>query len=139
MSASAAIENRPLSLMVQDIVQERVEGMPEDHAGWRSHAACRNADPSIFFPEKGEGTIHLKAKALCRSCPVIEVCLDYAITNGERYGVWGGMSARERKKIDPNIPHSANGYKNHGCRCRICKAAYTKRRRNKRGQKPRGS
>ena len=50
-----------------------------------------------FFPEEITGV--LEAKAICEGCPLIEECLEYAITNGENFGVWGGTSERERMRI----------------------------------------
>jgi WhiB family redox-sensing transcriptional regulator len=64
---------------------------------WRVHAACAGLDPNLFFTERGEST--RDAKAVCARCPVAEPCLDYALTNGERYGVWGGRSERERRRM----------------------------------------
>lgn len=58
---------------------------------------CAEVDPDIFFPEKGEST-HA-AKRVCQSCPVMAQCLDWAFRNDERFGVLGGMSAKERQKV----------------------------------------
>ncbi len=54
-------------------------------------------DPDLFFPERGAST--REAKEVCRGCVVREECLDYAITNGEKFGIWGGMSERERRRV----------------------------------------
>jgi WhiB family redox-sensing transcriptional regulator len=65
---------------------------------WQIHASCRNIENSnIFFPERGSST--KEPKAICAICPVREECLDYALMNGEKFGIWGGMSERERRKI----------------------------------------
>lgn len=64
---------------------------------WQEQAVCSQTDPEIFFPEKGGATAG--AKALCRSCPVTDRCLDYALSKDERFGVWGGLSERERRKL----------------------------------------
>ncbi len=61
---------------------------------WRAEAACRGADPNIWFPVRGEDT--REAKEVCRDCPVQQACRDYALEVGEALGVWGGLSARER-------------------------------------------
>lgn len=58
---------------------------------------CLEVAPDVFFPEKGESS--LPAKRLCRGCPVRTVCLDYALRHRERYGVWGGTSERERRRM----------------------------------------
>lgn len=54
-------------------------------------------DPNIFYPERGSST--KEAKDVCRGCPVKDQCLDYALMNGEKFGIWGGTSERERRKI----------------------------------------
>lgn len=59
--------------------------------------ACQGLDPEIFFPDRGES---LKpAKAVCDQCIVKDECLEFALTSGERFGVWGGTSERERRRI----------------------------------------
>lgn len=64
---------------------------------WAEEARCLNADPDIFFPEKGGST--REAKRICGECPVRAECLDYALASEERFGIWGGMSERERRKL----------------------------------------
>jgi WhiB family redox-sensing transcriptional regulator len=64
---------------------------------WRQRAACRGVDPDIFYPSSDEEAE--EAKAICRVCPVRESCLEYAIINRERDGVWGGATERERRRI----------------------------------------
>ena len=54
-------------------------------------------EPDRWYPEKGGTT--KEAKKVCQRCPVREPCLDYAMAAGERYGVWGGLSERERRKL----------------------------------------
>ena len=54
-------------------------------------------DPEAFFPEKGGST--REAKKVCQSCHVRSECLDYALANDERFGIWGGMSERERRRL----------------------------------------
>lgn len=71
--------------------------IPFDHQPWAADALCRQTDPEAFFPEKG-GSVR-EAKQVCLSCDVREPCLDYALANGERYGIWGGLSERERNRI----------------------------------------
>ncbi len=67
---------------------------------WRKQAACRGMDTMIFYPdpECPEEDI-LSAKSVCEQCPVREACLEYALANRERYGIWGGASERERRRI----------------------------------------
>ncbi|MDQ6617914.1 MAG: WhiB family transcriptional regulator [Actinomycetota bacterium] len=64
---------------------------------WRQHAACRGVDPDIFYPISEEEAD--EAKAICASCTVCETCLEYALTNRERDGVWGGATERERRRM----------------------------------------
>jgi len=64
---------------------------------WAQDALCAQTDPEQFFPEKGYSAG--PAKDVCNGCPVIADCLDYALRNGERYGVWGGQSERELRKL----------------------------------------
>jgi WhiB family redox-sensing transcriptional regulator len=66
-----------------------------DEVGWWMRGLCAQADPDEWFPEKGGTTRH--AKRICHRCPVRAECLDYAIDNSERFGVWGGLSAEERE------------------------------------------
>jgi len=60
-------------------------------------AICAQTDPEPFFPDKGGST--KEAKRVCLSCEVRGECLNYALTNGERFGIWGGQSERERRKL----------------------------------------
>lgn len=64
---------------------------------WVKLAACRDADPALFFPERGESS--REAKQVCLSCPVRLECLEYALANGEKFGVWGGKSDKERRRL----------------------------------------
>jgi len=64
---------------------------------WQDYANCRGADADLFFPERGAST--RKAKAICGECQVRAQCLDFAIEVGEKFGIWGGMSERERRRV----------------------------------------
>ena len=66
-------------------------------ASWQMQANCLGVDPDLFFPERGAST--KEAKAVCRGCQVREDCLEYALANGEKFGIWGGLSERERRRI----------------------------------------
>lgn len=72
-----------------------------DHADgvddWRLGALCAQADPEAFYPEKGGST--REAKKLCQTCDVREECLQSALENDERFGIWGGLSERERRSL----------------------------------------
>ncbi len=67
-----------------------------DDRAWMLEAKCLDADPEAFFPEKGGST--REAKRICATCPVREECLDFALTQDERFGIWGGLSERERRR-----------------------------------------
>ena len=69
----------------------------EEELRWQDRAACLGMDPDLFFPERGAST--REAKSICRSCPVRVDCLEFALANGEKFGIWGGMSERERRRI----------------------------------------
>jgi len=64
--------------------------------GWMLEARCLDADPEAFFPEKGGST--REAKQICAACPVRNECLDHALAHDERFGIWGGLSERERRR-----------------------------------------
>ena len=64
---------------------------------WQTEALCAQTDPEAFFPEKGGST--RDAKRICTSCDVRDRCLDYALQNDERFGIWGGLSERERRRL----------------------------------------
>ena len=66
------------------------------NTSWSYRAACRGLDPTVFFPaDDDEAT----AKAVCAQCPVREVCLEHALGQRERDGVWGGCTEKERRSI----------------------------------------
>ena len=64
---------------------------------WRNRAACRGVDPDVFYPVSDEEAE--VARAICAQCPVREACLEYALANRERDGVWGGATERERRRM----------------------------------------
>ncbi|MDQ0733997.1 WhiB family transcriptional regulator [Arthrobacter agilis] len=64
---------------------------------WQADALCAQTDPEAFFPEKGGST--RDAKKVCGSCMVKSECLEYALENDERFGIWGGLSERERRRL----------------------------------------
>lgn len=65
---------------------------------WQDASLCAQADPEAFFPEKGRST--RAAKAVCARCPVRRPCLEYALGHGERFGIWGGLSERQRRRLE---------------------------------------
>lgn len=64
---------------------------------WQEYSNCLGVDPDLFFPERGAST--KEAKEVCRGCVVRDDCLEFALANGEKFGIWGGMSERERRRI----------------------------------------
>lgn len=68
---------------------------------WQDRALCAQTDPEAFFPEKGGST--REAKRICQGCEVKAECLDYALHNDERFGIWGGLSERERRRLKRGI------------------------------------
>ena len=66
-------------------------------ARWQELAACRGTDLEVFFPGRGESAG--PARRVCAACPVRQLCLDYAITNRIAYGIWGGLTERERRAL----------------------------------------
>ena len=71
-------------------------GLGEEQS-WHERALCAETDPEAFFPEKGGST--REAKKICVGCEVRGECLAYALDNDERFGIWGGLSERERRRV----------------------------------------
>ena len=74
-----------------------VDMLDEGLLAWQERALCAQTDPEAFFPEKGGST--REAKRVCAACEVRAECLQYALANDERFGIWGGLSERERRKL----------------------------------------
>jgi len=68
---------------------------------WQEQALCAQTDPEAFFPEKGGST--REAKRICRACGVRDECLEYALEHDERFGIWGGLSERERRRLKKRL------------------------------------
>lgn len=68
---------------------------------WQERALCAQTDPEAFFPEKGGST--REAKRICLGCEVKDECLEYALAKDERFGIWGGLSERERRRLKRGI------------------------------------
>ncbi|MGH3421088.1 MAG: WhiB family transcriptional regulator [Streptosporangiaceae bacterium] len=69
----------------------------QDQQDWQERALCAQTDPEAFFPEKGGST--REAKLICAGCEVRAECLEYALAFDERFGIWGGLSERERRRL----------------------------------------
>ena len=72
-------------------------GEQEGELSWQERSLCAQTDPEAFFPEKGGST--REAKRICSGCEVRAECLEYALANDERFGIWGGLSERERRRV----------------------------------------
>jgi WhiB family redox-sensing transcriptional regulator len=77
------------------------DGLPAadgaEEQDWQERALCAQTDPEAFFPEKGGST--REAKRICAGCDVRAECLEYALAHDERFGIWGGLSERERRRL----------------------------------------
>ncbi|XBH21966.1 WhiB family transcriptional regulator [Jonesiaceae bacterium BS-20] len=91
--------NRPAEpARVGSPVLSLLGNMGDDSAmSWQERALCAQTDPEAFFPEKGGST--REAKKVCVACEVRTQCLEYALAKDERFGIWGGLSERERRKL----------------------------------------
>jgi WhiB family transcriptional regulator, redox-sensing transcriptional regulator len=74
-------------------------GIPDEK--WTDDALCAQTDPDAFYPEKGGST--RDAKRVCLQCPVRMPCLEWALAHDERFGIWGGLSERERRRLKRGI------------------------------------
>lgn len=82
---------------ISNQIRSLASAVSADELSWQEQALCAQTDPEAFFPEKGGST--REAKKVCMGCEVQKECLDYALDNDERFGVWGGLSERERRKL----------------------------------------
>lgn len=73
-----------------------LNGALPQRPGWQMAAACRGLDTELFFPARGESVS--EAKAICAECPVRIDCAEYAFDSGQRFGIWGGATERERRR-----------------------------------------
>jgi len=67
--------------------------------GWRMRAACCGLDPDIFFPAHVSSRREIAAKRVCEQCPVVGECLSWAMSHREDWGIWGGLSENERRRL----------------------------------------
>jgi len=71
---------------------------------WMADGLCQQVDGEVWYPEKGSS--NRDAKRVCLACPVKAECLQYALDNDEQFGVWGGLSSAERRKLrEPSHQH----------------------------------
>ena len=94
---------KSLFLLKGAIVALTLTSDVSDHAAeWRDRAACRSTDPDLFFPVGTTGPAISQieaAKAVCRACPSLDPCLEFALSTNQDSGVWGATSEEERRKI----------------------------------------
>ena len=94
---------RPVDALTSDIARlaARIDAYTAQQSPqreqWMDRAACLGANPADFFPGRGESTE--PARQVCRSCPAAEACLTHALATTEKFGVWGGLSERERRRL----------------------------------------
>lgn len=128
--------------------------LPDEDDDWRLSAACRGLDTSLWFPsEAGDSASNRLAKRICKTCPVQPQCLQFALDNNEPWGVWGGMSARQRldfqrRRLRPRSMDSHGTESDYNLHLRLgtvpcaeCRRAHAKyvaakRERMKRKQEP---
>jgi WhiB family redox-sensing transcriptional regulator len=93
----------PTQPVVRDLLAVAALPAEMDPAGeegerrWQERANCLGVDPDLFFPERGAST--REAKSVCGSCEVRAECLEYALDHAEKFGIWGGLSERERRRL----------------------------------------
>jgi WhiB family transcriptional regulator, redox-sensing transcriptional regulator len=87
----------PVRLGVPGVRRQAQDDDDAEQLAWQADSLCAQTDPEAFFPEKGGST--REAKKICASCEVRAQCLEYALQNDERFGIWGGLSERERRKL----------------------------------------
>ncbi|GLZ34852.1 transcriptional regulator WhiB [Lentzea sp. NBRC 105346] len=74
-----------------------------DTPAWMKSALCRETDPDAFYPDKGGSTVW--AKRVCGNCPVRAECLEHALQHNEKHGVWGGLTERQRRRLQERRRH----------------------------------
>lgn len=70
-----------------------------EEEAWMADGVCRSVGGELWFPEKGDHYSASKARAICQDCPSKQPCLEYAMSRNERFGIWGGASERDRRKL----------------------------------------
>jgi WhiB family redox-sensing transcriptional regulator len=108
---------------------------------WMAEGACRGSDVDVFFPPRGADASKWAegAKTVCRRCPVIHLCLEYALRANETSGVWGGTTPKERRRMRAGLaprqlrPCGTLAAYRRGCRCDECRDVNALYQRRKRG------
>src|SRR4051794_3897735 len=92
-----AVEPVVVALLREPQAAVDAAGEAGEEPDWQERALCAQTDPEAFFPEKGGST--REAKRICSGCEVRAECLEYALAHDERFGIWGGLSERERRRL----------------------------------------
>lgn len=89
--------------VVKRIVTELLNAPPhpyDDNPDWQQAGLCWGKGTELWFPERGTPLAKIRqAKAICKQCPIQQKCLDYALWHGDRQGIWGGKTEKERRNI----------------------------------------
>lgn len=95
---------------------------------WEDDAACRESEnPDLWFPSRTDDMSRARAQRICQSCPVRQACLDQAIWDSERFGIWGGLTYRDRLKHARRLHGTLAVALGSGCRCGPCGEALQRR------------
>ncbi|OIN79980.1 WhiB family transcriptional regulator [Mycobacterium malmoense] len=117
---------------------------------WTTQARCNGHNPDTWFPHTGQSDLERTAKTICSRCPVTTECLNHALDFDEHYGIWGGLTQTERRRLirdsrpPTTTPHcgTERGYDAHLRRrestCTACRDATTKARQNRRAERAKG-
>lgn len=101
MTATFPDELRNERTVKGNILFALLSGDSTPEAAWQEDALCAETDPEAFFPEHGASS--RDAKSVCAACPVRHECLEHALANDERFGIWGGLSESERRRVRKRI------------------------------------
>lgn len=96
-SVSSSADPREAQRLMQGIFNLGYGTTAAEDLTWMEDALCAQTDPDVFYPEKGGSTA--PATSICSSCQVRQECLEYAVTNDIRHGIWGGTSDNDRKRM----------------------------------------
>lgn len=95
------VETNPRKQNLFDLTQDFDLLFDAVEQDWQEQALCAQTDPEAFFPEKGGST--REAKRICQACGVRDECLEFALEHDERFGIWGGLSERERRRLKKRL------------------------------------
>lgn len=73
--------------------------VPAEDESWRADAACLDMPAGLFYAGPHENHVAARARTVCATCPVADACLEFALVHDERFGIWGGTSERERRRL----------------------------------------